>query len=135
MISTKMTYLISELKKLGLPKNEYSVFGSGPMAIRGLKEPGDLDIIVTKPLWESLKEKYELVKKENYEYLTINGIDFFNEWTHPDYNINELIKESDIIDNIRFVKLEKVLEWKKRRSSEKDKKDIELIEEYLYKKK
>jgi hypothetical protein len=78
-----------------------------------------------------LKEKYELVKKENYEYLTINGIDIFNEWTHPDYNLGKLIEESDIIDDIRFVKLETVLEWKKRRASEKDKKDIELIEQYL----
>jgi hypothetical protein len=133
-MGSKMEYLISELKKLNLPKNEYSVFGSGPMAIRGLKEPGDLDIIVTEQLWKSLKEKYELVKKENYEYLTINGIDIFNEWTHPDYNISKLIEESDIIDDIRFVKLETVLEWKKRRDSEKDKKDIELIEQYNFKK-
>lgn len=132
-MSQKMQSLIIELKKLNLPINEFSVFGSGPIAVRGLKEPGDLDIIVTKKLWNELKDKYELVKKKDYEYLTINGIDIFYDWTHPDYDLDKLIKESEIIQGIRFVKLETVLAWKKKRNNEKDKKDVELITKYLSK--
>ncbi|MDD4353290.1 MAG: hypothetical protein PHN56_02410 [Candidatus Nanoarchaeia archaeon] len=130
-ISQKMQDLINELKKLNLPKDEFSVFGSGPIAVRGLKEPGDLDIIVTENLWNILKKKYELIKKQDYEFLTVNGIDIFNKWTHPEYTINELIKTSDIIDGIRFVTLKTVLEWKKKRNLEKDKMDIILIQDYI----
>ena len=130
-ISQKMQGLMEELKKLNLPKDEFSVFGSGPIAIRGLKEPGDLDIIVTENLWNKLKQIYTLVKKQNYEYLTINGIDIFHDWTSPEYNLNELIKTSDVIDGIRFVTLKTVLEWKKKRNLEKDKMDIILIQDYL----
>jgi len=131
--TSKMQKLLIELKKLKLPIKEFSVFGSGPIAIRGLKEPGDLDIIVTESLWNELKEKYELIKKKGYEYLTINGIDIFHDWTHQDYDLDKLIKESEIIEGIRFVKLKEVLEWKKRRNNPKDKQDIKLIEEYLSK--
>ena len=122
---------MDELKKLNLPSDEFSVFGSGPMAIRGLKEPGDMDIIVTENLWNKLKQKYELVKKPNYEYLTVNGIDFFHDWTHPGYDLNKLINDSDIIQRVRFVKLEAVLEWKLKRNLEKDKKDIDILKKHL----
>lgn len=131
MISEKMRLLMDELKKLNLPSDEFSVFGSGPMAIRGLKEPGDMDIIVTENLWNKLKQKYELVKKPNYEYLTVNGIDFFHDWTHPGYDLNKLINDSDIIQRVRFVKLEAVLEWKLKRNLEKDKKDIDILKKHL----
>jgi hypothetical protein len=42
-----------------------------------------------------------------------------------------LINESEIIDDLPFVKLKEVLKWKKMRNKEKDKKDIELIKKFL----
>lgn len=43
----------------------------------------------------------------------------------------ELIKNADILNGIRFVKLEKVLEWKKAFNRPKDQEDIKLIEKFL----
>jgi len=47
-------------------------------------------------------------------------------------DIKKLIAEAEIIDDLPFVKLEDVLKWKKLcNRGEKDKRDIELIENYL----
>jgi hypothetical protein len=133
---------IKELKKLKLPVNEYAVFGSAPLCIRGLRKPYDLDIIVTKKLWKELRKKHPLVRKKdptNKERIVIfiqiptkHGIiDVFDNWHKPIFNINKLIKEADVIQGVRFVKLERVLEWKKKFNREKDKKDVKLIKKYL----
>lgn len=131
VMQSKMQKLIQELKSLNFPTEEFAVFGSGPISIRGLKELGDLDVIVTQKLWKQLSIKYGITEKGNYHCISIGDIDFFEYWTKQGYNIDQLIKEADIIDNIRYVKLEKVLEWKKGRNLPKDKKDVELIEEFL----
>jgi len=119
---------LEELKKLNLPPDQYAVFGSGPLAIRGLRENEDLDIIVKPELWEKLAKEHKPVKDC---LIVIGNIDILKHWKPWFIEVNKLIDTADIIDGIRFVKLEYVLEWKKKRGKEKDKKDIELIEEYL----
>jgi len=44
-----MKYL-NELKELNLPKESFAVFGSGPMAVRDMREINDLDLIVKSDL-------------------------------------------------------------------------------------
>ncbi len=133
---------IKELKKLRLPSDEYAVFGSGPIAVRGIRKARDLDIIVKKNLWRRLKKEHKVKYKQDsvdknrkYKIIQIPTpkgiIDVFDEWHKPDYDIDELIKEADIIYGVRFVKLKRVLEWKKLGERKKDKKDVKLIEEYL----
>ncbi|MEK6816274.1 MAG: hypothetical protein AABY09_01560 [Nanoarchaeota archaeon] len=51
---------LKELKNLKLPKDKFAVFGSGSMAIRGLRENKDIDIIVKEGLWKKLSVKYEV---------------------------------------------------------------------------
>ncbi|GAF93599.1 unnamed protein product, partial [marine sediment metagenome] len=58
-----MKYL-DELKRLDLPKDKYAIFGSGPLAIRGLRENRDLDIIVKPELWEKLVNEYPIEAME-----------------------------------------------------------------------
>lgn len=36
-----------KLTRLNLPINQYAITGSGPMGARGLKDIGDIDIIVS----------------------------------------------------------------------------------------
>ncbi len=126
----KIDDLVLKLKSLNLPSSEYAVFGSGPMAIRDLKEPGDLDVIVKQELWKHLESKYGITKEPNYLCVRIGEIDFFESWSPP-YDIEKLINEADVIDGLRYVKLKTVYEWKKIRNKDKDKKDIEIIENYL----
>jgi hypothetical protein len=39
--------IINKVKPLNLPKGQYVVFGSCPMALAGLREAGDIDMLVT----------------------------------------------------------------------------------------
>lgn len=131
--------LLEELKKLNLPKGKFAIFGSGPMGPVGLKDPRDLDVIVTEDIFDDLKQKSEFklgTKKSNDEYLEKDGIEFYKNW-YPgeEWDIKKLINEAETINDLPFVKLEKVLKWKKLIMREKDIKDIELIENYLSNKK
>jgi len=121
---------LEELKKLELPNDRFAVFGSGPMAIRGFHLNHDIDIIVDTELWGELKNKHLKGKQDDHLQLTKNVEAYYN-W--PNFDVDELIKEAEMIDGIRFVKLENVLEWKKTQGREKDMRHIKLIEDYLIK--
>ena len=122
-----MKYL-DELKKLNLPKGKYAVFGSGPLAIRKIRQNKDIDIIVKEDLWDELKKKYTLAKNGS---LTIGDIEIWNNWLPWIKYCDRIIDDSELIEGICFVKLEHVIEWKKMRNSDKDKKDLELIRAFL----
>jgi len=121
---------LEEVKKLKLPENEFSIFGSGPLAVRGIRNSKDIDIIVKYKLWKELIKKYLVINKRG-GFIKIGEIEIHKGWKPWFNNTNKLINGSDIFNCIRFVKLEKVIEWKKKFNREKDKKDIELINKYL----
>ncbi len=129
--------LFQKLKELNLPKGKFAVFGSGPMAVRGLRECRDLDVIVAKDVFDEFKNKkeWELKKTEKSEYLENSGIELWKDWG-PDWfpegtwDIQKLINEAEIIDDLPFVKLEEVLKWKNILRREKDLADIKLIEDF-----
>ena len=43
-----MQELFFRLNKLNLPANEFAIFGSGPISVRGLRKAKDLDIIANQ---------------------------------------------------------------------------------------
>lgn len=132
----KKEEILIKLKKLNLPIGEYAVFGSGPIAIRNLRESSDIDIITTIELFETLKKKHKNLlshTKNGDEKINFDDIEIFHNWRDIDVNINELIKNADIIKGYPFVKLEHVIRWKKNRGKEKDLKDIDLIKSFLNK--
>jgi len=135
-----MKYL-DELKKLNLPKGKYAVFGSGPLAIRALRENKDIDIIVKSDLWQQLKKKHpDKIKKTeddkaesiylgNIQILEVN----YQDWSAFVDDPDKLIDEAEIIQGFSFVKLEHLLECKKIMNRKKDWQDIKLINDYLSK--
>ncbi len=131
-----MQELFKKLKELNLPKGKFAVFGSGPIGIRGLREIGDLDVIVAEDIFNDFEKRpdFELdQKKSGNEYLKKDGIEFYKNWHPGDWNINKLIQDAETIDDLPFVKLEEVLKWKQLKGRDKDIKDIEIIENYLKK--
>ncbi len=122
---------LDEFKKLRLPPEEFVIFGSACLAIRGLCENNDIDIVVGDKLWKELKKKYPLCKKDVLRLS--EHVECFNVW--PDGfefdSAEELIKSAEAIDGIRFSKLETILRWKKIRMEKKDKEHIEKIEKFL----
>lgn len=124
-----------ELKSINLPAGNLAVFGSGPMCVRGLRECQDLDVIVTEKVFNEYLQNldWELKEHNNSKYLKNKNleIELWKNWALGDWNIQELIKDSEVINGIPFVKLEYVLKWKKINNLEKDLKDIKIIEDYL----
>lgn len=127
-----MNNLFNQLKQLNFPKGKFAIFGSAPMAVRGIRKSNDLDIIVTQDLWNDLVKLYPNSLIESpYTALEIWGIEVFKTWLELTNKIDEMIKNADIINDLPFVKLEYVLEWKKSMWREKDLKDIELVNQYI----
>lgn len=125
--------LFQKVRKLELPVGEYALFGSAPIGVRGLKECSDIDIIATPKLWKKLKIRNfkKNIAPHGSEYFQYDEIEFWKDWRPGAWNIEELIQDAEIINGLPFVRLEKVLVWKKMIAREKDFKDIQLIETFL----
>ena len=126
--------LFQKVKDLKLPIGEYALFGSAPLGIRGLRNCRDIDIIVTERLWrECCKEKNWEMKKMPHgsEYLWSGEIEIWKDWYPGKWDMQKLIDEAEIIDGLPFVKLEYVIETKKRSGRDKDLEDIEMIKNFL----
>jgi len=121
--------LLLELRKLNLPQGKYAIFGSAPIAARGLRDCRDLDLVVNEELWTELSNKFPGVA-ENPDKIIIPGtaIELFKSWLPGFENVNELITSAEMIDGIPFVNLENVRKWKTLMGREKDKVDLELLE-------
>jgi hypothetical protein len=128
--------LFKRVKGLNLPLGKYALFGSAPMGIRGLKECSDVDLIVSEEIWQEYKTK------SGWEYkITENGVEhiesedgqiqLWHDWRPWYQDTRPFIDSAEIIDGLPFVKLEKVVEWKKKFGRDKDLKDLEAIEKFL----
>lgn len=124
--------MFDELKKLNLPNDKFAIFGSGPLAVRGIRDSDDIDIIVSESLWDELMIEHEPFDEKN-NLIKIDKIEIWKDWPYLSKTIDEIIDDSETIDGLPFVKLKYVRQWKEGMGREKDKKDIELIDEYLKK--
>lgn len=131
-MSTSFSLYLEELKDLNLPHGTFAIFGSGPIAIRGLRDSHDLDIIVKDHVYKKLCDAYpNQAKTSPFAFIQIGNIEIGNQWLNSSEHINEMIDTAEIIDGFPFVQLHYVLAWKKQMGREKDLKDVVLIEEYI----
>jgi len=65
---------LDNLNALNLPKEEYLIWGSGPLAVRNIRNSCDIDIVVLKNLWKNLVKKYPL-QKEKKNLIKIKDIE------------------------------------------------------------
>lgn len=134
--STKFQELIERLKSLNLPPDQFALFGSGPMAVRGMREPGDLDVLVTKELFIELSKKYPADPSWHGGKIKAiaEDIDVYDATAAP-IPAKVLIERADVFEGIRFITLEDTIAAKRVQNREKDLRDIEIIEDYLKSKK
>ena len=126
--------LLEELKKLNLPKDKYIIFGSGPMAIRGIRDSEDIDVLVTKALFEELLIKFpQDISNHPLGMMSIGDIEIGSSWQGNKSMTNKIIGDAEFIQGFPFARLGRVIKWKKDMGREKDKRDLKLIEEYLTK--
>lgn len=122
--------LIEQLKGLLLPFGEYAVFGSAVMAVRGIREAPNIDIIVTNKLWQKLMSSGYIPDSEGF--IRTKQIKISNWWFAPTRkDIPTMIKEAELIEEVPFVKLEEVRSYKKALNRDKDKLDVAYIDKYL----
>ena len=104
------------------------------MAIHGIRESQDIDLIVTSNLYDKL---LLLGWREEGSGSNIHcskgNFDAFNNWDFNNYypNPERLIQEAEIVDGVAVVQLSEVIKWKKAFGRHKDLVDIKLIQNYL----
>jgi hypothetical protein len=137
------------LYDLNWPTSEYRVFGGGIMSALGLKPWRDIDIIVSEKLYEWIVEEY----KDDYWYsaethlpihfttlpIEIGTFPASLNRNFPNvFNLETFWDDYIMIENIPFILMRHTLKYKSIRKNskwvqveDKDKSDVQLINEYL----
>ncbi len=127
-------YFREWLKDLNMDRNDFAVFGSWPLYLRGITSTiSDIDLVVRPQSWESATKLWILSTSYLWHpKIIINeSLEMFLKRAPGDWNVDELIDTADVVEGIRFVSLGNVLKWKKLYNREKDQLHIKLIQEYL----
>jgi len=128
----KFKRLLHEVKNLGFPEDKFAIFGSGPLAIRDIRDSGDIDLVVKPEFWQELIKKFPITDKYG-GIIEIGEVEVFKDWKPWFEDANLLIDDADFFEGIRFVKLKYLLEWKKAFGRDKDKIDLPMIESLIEK--
>lgn len=132
--------VVAKLKELNLPEGSYVSYGSSPMAIEGIRDVNDIDILATPKVYELLKfQGWEVAKKGlNDEPVASGDFEVHKTWSFSEYSptLQELQSRARVVEGIPFASLIDVLKWKEASvkngwNIEKNQKDIELIHRHL----
>jgi len=125
-----ITDLIEQVKEMNLPKGEFAIFGSAVMAIRGMREVPNIDLIVTDKLWSELLGRGYTPDYEGF--IRKNMVKISNWWfAATRRSIPMMIEDAETIQDLPFVKLDEVRFYKSKLNREKDIADVKLIDRYL----
>jgi hypothetical protein len=131
--------IISRAKALNLPLGQYCVFGSGVLEVHGIRKAKDVDVLVTKDLYEKLKKEGWRRKwiwwRTLWAKCVVNGQHeaFTNLYWGMSYrpDTEELIKRAEYHDGVPFLRLEDLLAFQRNLPRKKDKKGVKMIEDYF----
>lgn len=119
--------LLKLVESLNIPKDEYYILGGGSLVMFGIKETtSDLDLCVSNELFAKLKEKYNLDEKDKNECGFYQISDIIEIIPNPKEEFT-----AQEIDGYKVEELKRILEFKKKRNTQKDKPYIEKITQYL----
>ena len=88
---------------MNLQIGKYAIFGSGPMAIRKIRDGRDLDLVVTKEIFEEYLKKPDWKFKEferdgrHIKMLEKDDIELYPSWGPGEWNVLQIIKEAEIL--------------------------------------
>lgn len=131
--------IIVKVQSLNLPKGSYVVYGGAPLAIAGIREANDIDLLVSEDVFGELKTRgwKEIYKGSNDTPLTCDDFEAHDNWNFSSYSptLKDLLSRADEIGEVMFASIEDVRKWKEVSGIEKHKNDIKLINDYLKKQK
>src|SRR3989338_2985449 len=129
--------IIPKVKDLNLPVNSYIVFGSAPLTVAGIREAKDIDLLVTKEVFDELKKNgwKELYKSTNDKPIIYDVFEAHYNWDFSPYKptLKHLLESALVVDGVPFASLDEVIKWKTASGGTKHTADIELIKNYLAK--
>jgi hypothetical protein len=128
--------VVRTVKSLQFSVGSYIVYGSGPLALHGVRSVNDVDMLVTKELKTQLKSLgwKEVNKGPNDTPVTNGVVEAHDTWSFCEYSpaLNELLNRADTYKGVSFASLEDVLKWKLASpASDKNLKDIQSIKDKL----
>lgn len=132
--------IVVEVKKLGLPAEKFVVVGGSSLAIRGLRETDDIDLVVLPEIFEKLVTRgwsFDTEYEERWGRKRLkHGIfeahtDLYLEKEHRFIDIQSVIDEADVINGVRFQTLRSLRIFKLDSARNKDLKDIVIIDAFL----
>jgi hypothetical protein len=133
MAERSVASFLGKLRALNLPTADYAVFGSGPLAVRGLiEEMHDLDVVARGTAWEQAKGLGQVrtaPEGDPVVWLEGGAIEVFGGWLG--WDIEVLIDNAEIIEGLPFARLEDVLAFKLSLGRPKDVAHARLIESHL----
>lgn len=131
--------IIDKVNMLSLPQGSYVVFGSGPMAAVGIREAGDVDLYVTEGVLRGFVKQgwKQIIKGPKDAPYASGGYEAHANWDFSPYNptLSQLLKTVVVLDGVSFASLEEVRKWKIASGGSKHLADVELIDNYLAKRK
>jgi hypothetical protein len=129
--------IIAAVKTLGMPSGSYVVFGSCPMALAGIREAGDIDMLVSDELLERFKTEgwQQIDKGHNDKPFTHGVFEAHNNWEFSSYHptLKQLLKTATTVNDVTFASLDDVRKWKLASGRPKDLVDVALIDAHLSK--
>lgn len=133
--------IVSRIKKLDLPPEQFIVIGSGILDAYGIRKAKDIDLVVDEALFAELASDSRLATEvrhgEVVRFGVWNGepVEIWRSWETSDCTgiagFEALMQERTEVEGINFISLEYVYAWKKAKKRTKDTEDIMLIERYL----
>ncbi|CAM3147435.1 hypothetical protein [Stackebrandtia soli] len=125
--------LITALRTLKLPANDFVVFGSGPLLNHGIRtDITDIDVLARGKAWVTaglLADTVTLSPRTGTPILAFwcGRIEICDRWISPKYDIDAIIDGADVVDDIRYARLDQVLRYKMDMNRPKDQADIDAI--------
>lgn len=126
--------IIAKMKELNLPEGSYIVFGATPLAVAGIRESQDIDLLVTPELRAMLlKQGWKEVQKGVNDHPVTRGVyEAHDAWNFDGFQptLAELQSRALLVDGIPFASLQDVRKWKTAAGRPKDLADLALLDEY-----
>lgn len=127
--------IVAAVKELSLPDDSFVVFGSCPMALAGLREAGDIDLLVSEAVYADLQNRgwKVLVKGDKDRPVTHGPFEAHSSWAFSSHNpsLAQLLETATVVSGVPFASLAHVKKWKQSSGRPKDLVDIQMIDAYL----
>ena len=130
--------ITNRAKQVGIDPAKFIVIGSGVLDALGIRSTDDIDMLVTKDVYESFLSKpgwTEKIWPQGDPTLSTDGVELCTDWGDDKniYQFDDILQNSITVEGIRFVSPEFLIKWKNNKGREKDLKDVVLIKKYLAK--